>query len=293
MADAEVGDDGFGDDPTVARLEAAFAERVGKEAVAVRAVGHDGQPDRAAAPRPPGHGRCWWAGASTSWCGRRAPPARNAAAQLVTLDDADGTIDPAEVARLGRRRRRRLGRRRRRCSSRTPTARSAAGCGRSSGCGAVAAAGLPCTSTAPGCGTPPSPPAPRWPSGPRRPPRSRAASPRAWARRSGRCWPVRADLIAQARVGAQAARRRDAPGRHPRRRRAVALDRVDRLADDHERARRLAKAAAERWPGGVDVGARPHQHRPHRGRRPAAGARAPRGRRRAGGARAAPTRCGS
>src|SRR5215207_5389440 len=32
MADAEVGDDGFGDDPTVNRLQAAFAERVGKEA---------------------------------------------------------------------------------------------------------------------------------------------------------------------------------------------------------------------------------------------------------------------
>jgi threonine aldolase len=34
----------------------------------------------------------------------------------------------------------------------------------------------------------------------------------------------------------------------------VALDRVDRLAEDHERARRLAKAAAERWPGSIDVG---------------------------------------
>lgn len=32
MADAEVGDDGFGEDPTVSRLEAVFAERVGKEA---------------------------------------------------------------------------------------------------------------------------------------------------------------------------------------------------------------------------------------------------------------------
>ena len=31
MAEAEVGDDGFGDDPTVRRLEAAFAELVGKE----------------------------------------------------------------------------------------------------------------------------------------------------------------------------------------------------------------------------------------------------------------------
>jgi len=34
----------------------------------------------------------------------------------------------------------------------------------------------------------------------------------------------------------------------------VALERVDRLAEDHERARRLAKAAATRWPGGIDVG---------------------------------------
>src|SRR5688500_752448 len=32
MADAEVGDDGYGEDPTVRRLEEAFASRVGKEA---------------------------------------------------------------------------------------------------------------------------------------------------------------------------------------------------------------------------------------------------------------------
>ena len=32
MAEAEVGDDGFGEDPTVSRLEAEFAERLGKEA---------------------------------------------------------------------------------------------------------------------------------------------------------------------------------------------------------------------------------------------------------------------
>ena len=46
----------------------------------------------------------------------------------------------------------------------------------------------------------------------------------------------------------------------------VALDRVDRLADDHARARRLAQAAAERWPGSVDVALVADQHRPHRGR---------------------------
>jgi threonine aldolase len=33
----------------------------------------------------------------------------------------------------------------------------------------------------------------------------------------------------------------------------LALDRVDRLAEDHARARVLARAAAERWPGSVDV----------------------------------------
>ncbi|MFZ9584751.1 MAG: beta-eliminating lyase-related protein, partial [Pseudohongiellaceae bacterium] len=32
MAQAEVGDDVWGDDPTVARLEAVAAERIGKEA---------------------------------------------------------------------------------------------------------------------------------------------------------------------------------------------------------------------------------------------------------------------
>src|SRR5688500_19942158 len=32
MADAEVGDDGYGEDPTVRRLEELFAARVGKEA---------------------------------------------------------------------------------------------------------------------------------------------------------------------------------------------------------------------------------------------------------------------
>ncbi len=32
MADAEVGDDAYGEDPTVRRLEEAYAERVGKEA---------------------------------------------------------------------------------------------------------------------------------------------------------------------------------------------------------------------------------------------------------------------
>ena len=44
MAAAEVGDDVFGDDPTVRRLEARIAEMLGKEAALLRAFRHDGQP---------------------------------------------------------------------------------------------------------------------------------------------------------------------------------------------------------------------------------------------------------
>ena len=142
MATAEVGDDGFGDDPTVARLEAAFAELVGKPAavfvpsgtmanqIALRVLGRPG---------------------TVVLCGRRqhvvvreaAPPGANAPAQLVTLDDADGTIDPAEVARWQADAAPGLGRRRPPCSWRTPTARPAGGCGRWSGSRAVADLGLP------------------------------------------------------------------------------------------------------------------------------------------------------
>src|SRR5688572_23422705 len=98
MADAEVGDDGFGDDPTVARLEAAFAERVGKEASLFVPSGTMANQIALRLLAAPG---------SVALVGRRqhvvvreaAAAGRNAAAQLVTLDDADGTIDPDEVAR--------------------------------------------------------------------------------------------------------------------------------------------------------------------------------------------------
>jgi threonine aldolase len=60
------------------------------------------------------------------------------------------------------------------------------------------------------------------------------------------------DLIAQARVerkrlggGMRQAGVLAAPG-------LLALERIDRLAEDHERAQRLALAAAARWPGSVD-----------------------------------------
>lgn len=98
MADAEVGDDGFGDDPTVNRLQGAFAEIVGKEAalfmpsgtmanqVALRLLGQPG---------------------SVVFAGRRqhlvvrevAAAGLNSMSQVVTLDDDDGTIDATAVSR--------------------------------------------------------------------------------------------------------------------------------------------------------------------------------------------------
>jgi threonine aldolase len=97
MAEAEVGDDGFGDDPTVARLEAAFAELVGKEASVFVPSGTMANQIALRVLAPAG---------SVVLCGRRqhmvvreaGAAGTNAGAQLVALDDADGTLDPAEVA---------------------------------------------------------------------------------------------------------------------------------------------------------------------------------------------------
>src|SRR4051812_33941621 len=97
MADAEVGDDAYGEDPTVRRLEEAYAEIVGKEAglfvpsgtmanqLSLRVLGRAG---------------------STVLCGRSSHIASfeagaagiNATAQIVTLGDGDGLLDPADVA---------------------------------------------------------------------------------------------------------------------------------------------------------------------------------------------------
>jgi threonine aldolase len=99
MADAEVGDDGFGDDPTVNELQEAYAQRVGKQAalfvpsgtmanqIALRLLGRSG---------------------TTLIVGRRQHPViyeqgaagLNQVAQLHVVDDTDGTIDPGEVAYL-------------------------------------------------------------------------------------------------------------------------------------------------------------------------------------------------
>ena len=97
MADAEVGDDVYGEDPTVNHLQQAFAERVGKEAalyvpsgvmanqLALRVLCAPGATVVAGARQ---HVVIYENGAG----------GRNAAVQFHTVDDADGTVAPDDVS---------------------------------------------------------------------------------------------------------------------------------------------------------------------------------------------------
>jgi threonine aldolase len=99
MADAEVGDDGYGEDPTVRRLEERFAALVGKEAavyvpsgtmgnqIALRLLG---RPGTSVAIGRRQHPVIYEAGAA----------AVNGSAQLHLLDDDDGTLDPDALREL-------------------------------------------------------------------------------------------------------------------------------------------------------------------------------------------------
>jgi threonine aldolase len=99
MASAEVGDDGYGEDPTVRRLEERFAWLVGKEAavfvpsgtmgnqIALRLLG---RPGTAVAIGRRQHPVIYEAGAA----------AVNGSAQLHLVDDDDGTLDPATLSEL-------------------------------------------------------------------------------------------------------------------------------------------------------------------------------------------------
>jgi threonine aldolase len=96
MASAEVGDDVYGEDPTVNALEAAFAERVGKEAALFVPSGTMGNQLALRLLAPAG---------TTVLAGRRqhvviyenGAGGRNAGVQFTTLDDADGTISAEDV----------------------------------------------------------------------------------------------------------------------------------------------------------------------------------------------------
>ena len=112
---------------------------------------------------------------------------------------------------------------------------------------------VPSTWTAPGCSTRPSPPASRRPSTPPRATAVMACLSKGLGAPVGSLLAARADDVERARLERKrlggAMRQAGvlaAPG-------LVALrQNVDRLADDHARARRLAEAVAERWPGALD-----------------------------------------
>ncbi|MHB8329984.1 MAG: threonine aldolase family protein [Acidimicrobiales bacterium] len=98
MAEAEVGDDGYGEDPTVAALEEAYAERVGKQAalfvpsgtmanqIALRVLCAPGNLVIAGRRQ---HVVIYEAGAG----------AANAGVQFHTVDDGDGTVSADDVTR--------------------------------------------------------------------------------------------------------------------------------------------------------------------------------------------------
>ena len=99
MAEAEVGDDGFGDDPTVDRLQRRFAELTGKEAALFVPSGTMANQVALRVLAPAG---------TLVVAGRRQHVVTheggafglNQLAQLHVLDDDDGTLDPAAIAYL-------------------------------------------------------------------------------------------------------------------------------------------------------------------------------------------------
>ena len=98
MAEAEVGDDDYGEDPTVRRLEEAFAERVGKPAALFVPSGTMANQIAFRVLATPG---------TAVVAGRRqhvvayeyGAAARNSSIQFDALDDHDGTLLPDDVRR--------------------------------------------------------------------------------------------------------------------------------------------------------------------------------------------------
>jgi threonine aldolase len=96
MAEAEVGDDAYGEDPTVNALQEEFAARVGKEAALFVPSGTMGNQIalRLLAPA----GTVVVAGRRQHLvCYENAAAARNASVQILAVDDSDGTISPESI----------------------------------------------------------------------------------------------------------------------------------------------------------------------------------------------------
>jgi threonine aldolase len=97
MARAEVGDDVYGEDPTVNALEEGFAERVGMEAALFVPSGTMGNQIALRLLAPPGTSVV--AGARQHVVVyENGAAGRNAAVQFQTVPDEDGTLEPGDVA---------------------------------------------------------------------------------------------------------------------------------------------------------------------------------------------------
>jgi threonine aldolase len=101
MAEAEVGDDQYGEDPTVRRLEGAFAERLGKEAAVFVPSGTMANQVALRVLTRPGDAVVVGARQHIAAYEDGAGPL-NAGVTFLGLDDSDGTIDPAAVAEAAR-----------------------------------------------------------------------------------------------------------------------------------------------------------------------------------------------
>jgi threonine aldolase len=98
MAAAEVGDDAYGEDPTVRALEERYAALVGKEAAVLVPSGTmANQLALRLLGRP---GTTAVVGLTSHISGFEAAAAGQAAVQVVTLDDRSGRVPVAEVAWL-------------------------------------------------------------------------------------------------------------------------------------------------------------------------------------------------
>jgi threonine aldolase len=252
MAGADVGDDAYGEDPTVNALEEAYAQRVGKQAalfvpsgtmanqLAVRVLGPAGTTVVAGRTS---HVAAFEAAAAGS----------NTPAQLFTVDDGRGTVDAAEVAWLVEAAEHHWARPSLVCVENThmlaggvpwplEALRSLAAVGlpvHADGArlfNAVVATGTSASAYAQPCTT-------------------------VWsALTKGLCAPVGSVLAGPTAVIDEARAQRQRMGGQMRQAGVVAAaglvaleHMVERLADDHHRARVLAEAVAERWPdAGLD-----------------------------------------
>jgi threonine aldolase len=253
MAEAEVGDDGYGEDPTVNALEAAFAERVGMEAALFVPSGTMANQLALRVLVRPG---------MTVVAGRRqhivayenGAGATNSGAQLSPVDDAEGLIDPATV---------------------TLAVAGAKHHLNTVGLVAVenthmAAGGRPWPTEAWKALTAAAGPVPVYVDGARifnaevatGVPVARlveGATAMMSCLSKGLCAPVGSVFAGSADVVDQARVERHRLGGSMRQAGVIAAagllalqSMVERLSDDHRRARRLAEAVAERWPGRLD-----------------------------------------